>query len=258
MSSVLRLVKGSPFVTIQGEGLRAGAPSVFLRLAGCDLRCHVEGGRFWNCDTPDSLPDYDIKKRMFKVLPTKHAFEASTRDIATLLTGFDPGLDLVITGGEPMLQSGSLTDLMFHMANKGRHPELTIETNCRHFDEGLTRYVGLPSLSPKLQSMLASPDIFRSREFSILKEWLKDRKYRQQTWKNAPTQLKIVCATLSEYEVARELFIYVKGSEFSDVTCIVQIADSVYADPNGLVVAVIADRGLCRLGTQQHKSLGIP
>ena len=69
--------------TIQGEGPLAGRPAVFIRFAGCNLRC-------WFCDTD---------------------FENGTlMDVAHILTEVDliaePGTSLVVlTGGEPFLQN---------------------------------------------------------------------------------------------------------------------------------------------------------
>jgi 7-carboxy-7-deazaguanine synthase len=69
------------FVSIQGEGSRAGRPCVFVRLAGCPLRC------VW-CDTA-------------------YAFQEGTpRDEEELLAElgrFSPRL-LCLTGGEPLVQ----------------------------------------------------------------------------------------------------------------------------------------------------------
>jgi 7-carboxy-7-deazaguanine synthase len=69
------------FLSIQGEGSRAGRPCVFVRLTGCPLRC------VW-CDTA-------------------YAFhEGSRRDeaeLAAALRRFPPRL-LCLTGGEPLAQ----------------------------------------------------------------------------------------------------------------------------------------------------------
>ena len=81
------------FTSIQGEGSRAGFPSVFIRLQGCELRCK------W-CDTPYAL---DLKER------------------ATMLSGEDllnkiysSGIKFVtITGGEPLNQKAILPFMSF-------------------------------------------------------------------------------------------------------------------------------------------------
>jgi len=73
------------FHSIQGEGLRAGEPCFFIRLAGCPLRCH------W-CDTA-------------------YAFrEGAPRTIQSLLDETTRvGCQLVqVTGGEPLAQKGCL------------------------------------------------------------------------------------------------------------------------------------------------------
>lgn len=77
------------FSTIQGEGPFAGMPAIFLRLAGCNLRCYF-------CDT-----DFESKE---------HSLDISevVREIQTLATK-DPKVVatklVVITGGEPMRQN---------------------------------------------------------------------------------------------------------------------------------------------------------
>lgn len=71
--------------TIQGEGPFAGHADLFIRLAGCNLKCA-------GCDT-----DYTSKRT---VAPVKEVVEAAA--------GLMPGLALiVITGGEPFRQAGS-------------------------------------------------------------------------------------------------------------------------------------------------------
>jgi len=70
------------FHTIQGEGPFAGQPAVFIRLAGCNLKCYF-------CDT-----DF-----------TTNAQEALVNDIASVVASYYTTKLVVITGGEPLLQN---------------------------------------------------------------------------------------------------------------------------------------------------------
>lgn len=74
----------SMFHTIQGEGPLVGTPCIFIRFAGCNLRC------FW-CDT-----EFD---------EGAHLYEPSALiiELKTMLVQHNCGL-VVLTGGEPMLQ----------------------------------------------------------------------------------------------------------------------------------------------------------
>lgn len=71
------------FRTIQGEGPYAGHPAVFVRLAGCNLRCP-------GCDT-----DYTSFRRIKDI-------DSICAQIDVLLT---PNKLVVITGGEPFRQN---------------------------------------------------------------------------------------------------------------------------------------------------------
>ncbi|MEW6456099.1 MAG: 7-carboxy-7-deazaguanine synthase QueE [Acidobacteriota bacterium] len=73
------------FWSVQGEGLRSGEPSIFLRLSGCNLRCYFCDTKYaWEDGT--LLPEADIIKRIRKL---KEKYKTSW---------------VVITGGEPFSQ----------------------------------------------------------------------------------------------------------------------------------------------------------
>jgi len=86
------------FASIQGEGAFVGEPQVFLRLAGCPLRCR------W-CDTPRSwrlpAPDATLADPAFG---GERAW-ASAERIARWVEGCDPGgaQSVSLTGGEPLM-----------------------------------------------------------------------------------------------------------------------------------------------------------
>ena len=72
------------FGTIQGEGPFSGLPAIFVRLAGCNLRCHF-------CDT-----DFESSEWRPTLDDLFAAVEAERTKVKTNL--------IVITGGEPLRQ----------------------------------------------------------------------------------------------------------------------------------------------------------
>lgn len=74
------------FVSIQGEGIWTGIPMVFVRTAGCNLRCR------W-CDTRHAW-DEEMAHRWFDI---------DAEEIATRVRDM-PTRWVCITGGEPLLQ----------------------------------------------------------------------------------------------------------------------------------------------------------
>lgn len=92
------------FYSIQGESTRAGLPCVFIRLAGCNLRCRY-------CDA-------------------RYTYESphAVMDIAAILSFVDgyPETMVEITGGEPLLQD-TVYRLMEALVTRGRL--VLLETN---------------------------------------------------------------------------------------------------------------------------------
>jgi organic radical activating enzyme len=81
------------FTSIEGEGLLFGTKTMFVRMAGCPLKCH------W-CDTPDSLPIESGKE--YSVQDAK-SFISESLQPNTYKVNF--------TGGEPLAQHEALIEL---------------------------------------------------------------------------------------------------------------------------------------------------
>ena len=114
------------FYSIQGEGLWAGMPNIFIRTTGCNLRCSY-------CDTTyayDAGNIYTIEQIMKQL-------------------SFYPCMYLCITGGEPLLQPDiySLVDAAF---SKKYH--ICIETNGSRLIKQLCNKPLLISLDVKCPS----------------------------------------------------------------------------------------------------------
>jgi 7-carboxy-7-deazaguanine synthase len=161
------------FHSIQGEGLLAGVPSIFIRTSGCNLRCH------W-CDTP-----YASWK--------PEGPEMSIEEILKKISEWNCD-HVVLTGGEPMI-APDLPELANALKKQKKH--ITIETAGTIPPNGIP--CDLASLSPKLSN--STPSLERDPAWAkkheaarlqpeVISEWI--RKY--------PFQLKFVVS--SELDLA--------------------------------------------------------
>ncbi len=115
------------FASIQGEGAFVGEPQVFLRLAGCPLRCR------W-CDTPAS---WRVREGSTARIATAHGAVrrepawATPFQAACWIAECEPGAQrtVSVTGGEPLLWPGFLHALRgmtgarrLHLETAGAHP----------------------------------------------------------------------------------------------------------------------------------------
>lgn len=100
-------------LTFQGEGKNLGMPCYFLRLAGCNLSC------VW-CDTPYT---WDWTGKNGKVYdPKQEIHQFKSRDVHEILhrrARADNVYNLVISGGEPLLQQKTLIPLVNILKNDG-------------------------------------------------------------------------------------------------------------------------------------------
>jgi organic radical activating enzyme len=94
------------YETFQGEGKSLGKPVVFLRTALCNLAC------IW-CDTPYTWNWKGTKfKHPEKYQQGREVMQMSVRDISYELNSRFKTRNLVISGGEPLLQQRELVELM--------------------------------------------------------------------------------------------------------------------------------------------------
>jgi 7-carboxy-7-deazaguanine synthase len=94
------------FPSIQGEGLRQGEPTIFLRLSGCNLKCSF-------CDTKYAWKDgrsYTVDQVLRRVIKISQSY---------------PARWVCLTGGEPLLQN--IGELVRRL--RARKFKVQVETN---------------------------------------------------------------------------------------------------------------------------------
>lgn len=134
-----RLENGEPevFASIQGEGVSIGVPSVFVRLGECNLKCSYCDTRYtwdWDAFNKDDetaeVPEASLEARVLELAG------ANTRNV-------------VITGGEPMLQQEHLVPFIGRLRERGFDVE--IETNGT-IEPRADMQVSRWNVSPKLEN----------------------------------------------------------------------------------------------------------
>ena len=215
------------YKSLQGESSYAGLPCVFVRLAGCNLRC------VW-CDI-----EYTFKggSRM------------SQQEVEADVHRLSPGKGLVeITGGEPMLHERELIPLMESLLASGY--KVLLETS------GERPLAKVPAAVVKIADVKC-PDsgeggTFLPENLDALSEH---------------DELKFVIASRKDYEFARDFVLGLGSSirasvifspAFRKDATGSRSADHCLVDPQNLAQWILEDGLNVRLGFQIHKFIWEP
>ncbi len=131
------------FFSIQGEGLRQGEPTIFVRFAGCNLKCNFCDTKFaWQRGRPHSAAQVIAQVlRLYKRFPTHW---------------------VCLTGGEPLLQD--LRELVGLL--KREKFKIQVETNATYYKPLRFDWV---TISPKPKRYAYAPEYKKSaREVKLV------------------------------------------------------------------------------------------
>ena len=135
------------FETVEGEGRLVGKPSIFMRLAMCNLTCIG----FKSPDSPfgcDSYVSWSKKNKMsfdevFDLFESK-GYEKKLNNNTHVLK---------ITGGEPLIQQNALQEFHEYLLSKEIYPSIDFETNGTIVPDEYWLNIGASfTVSPKLKS----------------------------------------------------------------------------------------------------------
>lgn len=205
--------------TFQGEGKLTGTPCLFIRTSACNLRCAWVGldGNGSLCDTPYS--SHNPEKNQMEVEDIVKVIVENTRD--------NDIYHVVISGGEPTMQTESLVELCKQLDELGYH--ITIETNATIYDDRISRYSDLMSMSPKLAS--STPWVANLKnsgveykqkwaerherdriDITVIQRYINDRRFRECDF-----QLKFVVATEQDIEEIESILSQLNDFNPSDI-----------------------------------------
>jgi organic radical activating enzyme len=154
---MLKLAKlsGKPevFYSIQGEGKSIGVPSVFVRTSLCNLHCiWCDTDYTWNWTGTRFQHIHDARPGYRKFDKKAWIETCNTDEVAALVSAY-PCKNVILTGGEPMLQQPALTALMEILRSADPAYRFEVETNgtivpTADFDRAIDQY----NVSPKLEN----------------------------------------------------------------------------------------------------------
>jgi 7-carboxy-7-deazaguanine synthase len=192
------------FASLQGEGPSMGKPVAFVRLSRCNLACR------W-CDTPytwhfdgDNRPHrggetYDRKANQI-VLPVA--------DVAARIAALGQQR-LVITGGEPLLQSAKLAAMLALLPDMA----VEVETNgtvepAPAFDKRVDQY----NVSPKLAHSGNPADL--ALPSAMMDRWVADSRAVFKFVIAQPADVEEVLALVARHAIPRQrIWLMAEGTD---------------------------------------------
>lgn len=248
----------SIFSTLQGEGPYAGQPAIFLRLAGCNLRCF-----FCDTDFESKRTEWD-EMELAREIVLFHAVKDKLRSTKLV----------VITGGEPLLQN--IVPLVRRLT-LDHGMQVQIETAGTVWIDGLEKFCNLGACtivcSPKTGSV-----------HPMIEEHCGDWKYLIRSGETSPgdglpimsTQIKgkeqklyrppgrihdtVWLQPCEEYKVGYRTINIAKDPEapLADQEITSSIRDEEKSRENVILARDAAMKYNYRLSVQLHKLVGLP
>ena len=171
------------FFSLQGEGETVGKPSLFVRVANCNLACgHTKLPSKWECDTWEImrkpsflLTPFELAEKIKNILFTFSSDDTFEGTKETFYVRNKGTWQIVFTGGEPLLYANELTQTLSYLQSfLSFFPTYEIETNGTintplHAVRDFLSRARRINISPKLQgSGISLDDRFKP---DIWKEW---------------------------------------------------------------------------------------
>ncbi|WP_039948369.1 7-carboxy-7-deazaguanine synthase QueE [Leptospira fainei] len=111
------------YLSVSGEGISTGLPTIFVRFAGCSLRCGMTGSKKLWCDTayalsPNAGREMSVEEVVFEI-----------RSLSAVST------QVLLTGGEPLeAGNGKFSKILANRLREerkssGNFPRARVETN---------------------------------------------------------------------------------------------------------------------------------
>lgn len=249
----------SIFSTIQGEGPFAGMPAVFVRLSGCNLRCHF-------CDT-----DFESKRELKYVKQIVDEINQAAGGGKVRRTNL-----VVITGGEPLIQN--IRTLCSELINTHNY-KVQIETAGTVWVDELDQLIRTGALtlvcSPKTGSVHTNIELLcshwkyliRENEVSMidgLPEMSTQIPGKKQKLFRPTTPFDTIwLQPCEEYVIGYKAKVpdpskRLEDMELADQTVTSSVRDEVRTRRNIELAAALAMKFNYRISVQLHKILGLP
>ena len=141
------------FHTLQGEGISAGRPAVFVRLSLCNLHCRwCDTDYTWNWEGTPFTHDRDREPGYTKYKQDEQMVAMAPDEVARIVARW-PTRRVVLTGGEPLLQQHGLRALAAELSAGYPSYFFEVETNGTLMPEAaLDSFIGQYNVSPKLEN----------------------------------------------------------------------------------------------------------
>lgn len=145
------------FYSIQGEGKNIGKPSIFIRLSLCNLYCFwCDTDYTWNWENTNFKHQNDSSKDYKKFKKGENIIKMTNEEILEQLKKYSCE-NLVITGGEPLVQKKDLFRLLKYLKNYNAQYHIEFETNGTIIpDKNLDALADQYNVSVKLANSLVS------------------------------------------------------------------------------------------------------